>query len=821
MNKEYQTVVLAGLLYDVGEFLQRGADADFGGAPVLPEKHPAVSASFIRARSAVLAQVCDVDLLAALVQRHHQASRFPPELRVQQAEPPTRSLAYLVSTADQYSSAESGDGGEEYRDFQGMPLASVFSSLQLTCPTPDTRHYQLHPLDPAHAFPQPLSQLNPEQIKDYLAAFGREFDQLMGVVNRADFDCLYTHLVSLLQRFTWCVPSSTRGQTPDISLYDHLRTTSAIAACLYCYHKEMNNLNEVDITDHEAHKFRLVVGDLSGIQNYIFDIANIGVGGVAKRLRSRSFYLSALIESISHKLIHDFHLPLTNIVMSSGGKFYVLLPNLPQSQGRVAELQRDLDQWSVSHWGGELVVNLAQLSFNGLAFNNFGRILGEIAERLNARKSGPLKSYLVHEGAWVPERFKMYGRLGEEGLCPSCRKQTAGHKADDGDRLCSHCSRDLRLGRLLPHAVYIAYNKGKVPEGDHYSTFHLFGDYSCTVFQALPRGVVPGYLVVQLNEGHLTDIPGKPALVKYMANYIPLAKGDHCSGCPGCRDENKPAPGSPVYFDCIANKAKGRKLLGYLKADVDNLGSLFVYGLDRDPAEGNSISRIATMSRMLDLFFSGRVEQLLKTRFAHCYTVFSGGDDLLIVGPWDETVELAVFLREEFKKFTGDNDNITLSVGISLLKPGAPVSRSVAVVDEALEESKEKILQGETAGRDQLTLLGRTMKWRAAPALIEAAGRLNKWLGDDNISISFARKLLTLSAMHHSYYFCGHANGLRYLPLLTYGITRHLAPPETKDQEKRAVRLWAENLKILDHDHTIYLDFLVKYALLAKEEQNG
>ena len=106
----------------------------------------------------------------------------------------------------------------------------------------------------------------------------------------------------------------------------------------------MNNLNEKDVTDHRPSKFRLVVGDLSGIQNYIFDIANIGIGGVAKRLRSRSFYLSALVEAISHKLVHDFRLPLTNIVMSAGGKFYVLLPNLPQSQEKIEEFQRDLDR---------------------------------------------------------------------------------------------------------------------------------------------------------------------------------------------------------------------------------------------------------------------------------------------------------------------------------------------------------------------------------------------------------------------------------------------------------------------------------------------
>ncbi|OPX90698.1 MAG: hypothetical protein A4E53_00875 [Pelotomaculum sp. PtaB.Bin104] len=814
MSKEYQTIILAGLLHDVGKFIQR---SDFKGALRVTGKRPAVSASFIRAKSAVFEQVSDVSLLAELVQRHHETRQFPPDLRVQQADPLIRPLAYLVSVADNYSSAERGDNADEYRDYKTAPLASVFSSLKLNRPTPDVYHYRLHSLNPANAFPEPFQKLNPKQTNDYLTAFGREFDRLMSAVNRADFNCLYTHLLSLLQRFTWCVPSNTQEQAPDISLYDHLRTTSAIAACLYIYHKEMNNLNERDVVDNRPNKFRLVVGDLSGIQNYIFDIANIGVGGVAKRLRSRSFYLSALVEAISHKLIHDFRLPITNIVMSSGGKFYVLLPNLPKSHEKIEQFQRDLDQWSVSYYGGELVVNLAQLEFNGPAFNNFGQILGKISDRLSARKVNPLESYLVNDGTWAPDHFKVRAQKGEEGLCQSCNKQIATYIEDDGDRLCKQCHRDLKLGRLLPDASYIAFGNAEILSNYRNTTFHLYGSYSFTVLKDIPQPELPGYLVYKLNETNLADIAGKPAMPKFMANYIPLAEADNCAGCPGCRDDNKPAEGSPIYFDCIANKASGRKLLGYLKADVDNLGSLFVYGLRDDLADRNSISRIATMSRMLDLFFSGRVEQLLNIRFNNCYTVFSGGDDLLIIGTWDEIVGLAVTLREEFKRFTNQNDNITISAGISLLKPGVPVSRSVAAADEALEKSKEKILKGETEGRDQLTLFGSTMKWTVTPTLLEAAGKLSNWLKNDKLTIGFLRKLLVFSEMHHSYYFNGEVNGLRYLPLLTYEITRNLESLETPDQDKLALRLWAENLKKLDHDHTIYLDFLVKYALLAKE----
>jgi hypothetical protein len=51
------------------------------------------------------------------------------------------------------------------------------------------------------------------------------------------FETVLSHLTSLLHRFTACVPAPGQGRPADISLYDHLRTTAAIAACLFRYHE--------------------------------------------------------------------------------------------------------------------------------------------------------------------------------------------------------------------------------------------------------------------------------------------------------------------------------------------------------------------------------------------------------------------------------------------------------------------------------------------------------------------------------------------------------------------------------------------------------
>lgn len=98
---EYQTVVLAALLHDIGKFLNR---AD------VKRKHPLFSADYVSSdefKKRIKSDWVDLGLLKILVQRHHEYSKMPDELLVQKIEDlSTRALAYIVSRADNYSSME-------------------------------------------------------------------------------------------------------------------------------------------------------------------------------------------------------------------------------------------------------------------------------------------------------------------------------------------------------------------------------------------------------------------------------------------------------------------------------------------------------------------------------------------------------------------------------------------------------------------------------------------------------------------------------------------------------------------------------------------
>ena len=87
------------------------------------------------------------------------------------------------------------------------------------------------------------------------------------------------------------------------------------------------------------------------------------------------------------------------------------------------------------------------------------------------------------------------------------------------------------------------------------------------------------------------------------------------------------------------------------------------------------------------------------------YINFSGGDDLVIIGPWDWTITLARRIREELNRFTCHNPNISISAGIYISDTKTPVRITVQEGEKYLDEAKS------TEGKDSIFIFGRSFKW--------------------------------------------------------------------------------------------------------------
>ena len=116
-----------------------------------------------------------------------------------------------------------------------------------------------------------------------------------------------------------------------------------------------------------------------------------------------------------------------------------------------------------------------------------------------------------------------------------------------------------------------------------------------------------------------------------------------------------------------------------MRADIDNLGATFISGI---PEKYNSISRTATLSRQLSLFFKYELNHLLENY--QITTIYSGGDDLFLIGAWDDIIEASVYINDKFKKFT--LGKLTMSAGVGMFSGKYPVSK-MAFETGLLEEA--------------------------------------------------------------------------------------------------------------------------------------
>ena len=165
-------------------------------------------------------------------------------------------------------------------------------------------------------------------------------------------------------------------------------------------------------------------------------------------------------------------------------------------------------------------------------------------------------------------------------------------------------------------------------------------------------------------------------------------------------------------YNYIANASDGVHWLGALRMDVDNLGSIFRFEL----GENATISRMATLSESLRLFFEGYVPELCrrynkKREKEILELIYAGGDDLFLVGGWSALPEIAKQIRDEFRDFV-TGDHVTLSGGIFIEHQKFPLYQFADRSGDAEHAAKELQRKNSSKEKDAISFLQTPMSWQ-------------------------------------------------------------------------------------------------------------
>jgi len=719
---ERESIILGALLHDIGKFMQKGnvpltkspQNMEVSICPVYhndySHKHVLWTDEFFES------YIPKVFYSAANFARYHHK--------------PNDELQKIVTIADRLSAGldrniEKKDDEVEGKDkYKKMRLKPIFEDITLKFEKTDEKYkYELNPLilDEEVISPKIINKLNPSEGEDLTNVYKKLWDEFISEFNELpqhNFNIFFNSLFYLLQKYTWCIASSTVDY-PDISLFDHLKTTTAIATCLYDYQKSEKESNK---------EFLLLAGDISGIQNFIYKITQAeGAPGTSKRLRGRSFYLSIFTETVSKKIITELSLTIANIIYCGGGRFEILLPNTKHVNQKLLEIKKQVDCWLIKNFEGELGLITEMLELDCDELKRYGEFISVLDDKVSTEKKRKYYNLLFEEpkNFTIPIEKDFFGNDKEIlknkkiTICKSC-DITLIPKEND---ICEYCEEHRKIGEFLPESKAIVFSKDNLyfSENNAYLIdFEQLGKvYLVSNLDSL-KNILNNENIIEIKLINTTET--RYGGFGFIANIVPTAKEDFSINIQS--EEHYFKKGDVLDFETIASLSTGDQRLGLLRMDVDYLGLIFAIGLEpeHEDTEYNpkSISRISTLSRMLDLFFAGFLNNICNEVFKEWYEEtkneikdkitqifyisYSGGDDLLIIGPWSEIPKLAYRIREKFKKFTCNNKNIDVSAGILLIKPKFPIGRAAVVCGEKLEKSKDK-------GRSRITLFDETVKW--------------------------------------------------------------------------------------------------------------
>ena len=201
--------------------------------------------------------------------------------------------------------------------------------------------------------------------------------------------------------------------------------------------------------------------------------------------------------------------------------------------------------------------------------------------------------------------------------------------------------------------------------------------------------------------------------VLYGGNEFPVLDEDHLD------DDGKTLyeAGDVKPFDLLA-KGESLSRLGILRMDVDNLGAILS---EKAAAKyGLNFARYAAISRNLDWFFKGYLNTLHKNYQKDTLIIYSGGDDLFIIGRWREVLEFAGEIRSEFKRWTCDNPMLSISGGMSIVPGKFPVMQATKMAAKAEDAAKDHSLPERPRTKNSFTLFDVPLHWEEEFPIVES-----------------------------------------------------------------------------------------------------
>jgi CRISPR-associated protein Csm1 len=587
-------------------------------------------------------------------------------------------------------------------------------------------------------------------------------------------------LLNLMHKYLTVFPSF---GAEELSLYDMAKSKAAIAICLHKTGLE------------QEYPFLLVGGDLSGIQEFIYAIVS---KNASKSLKGRSNYLHLEGQSILAHLLEQLELFQANVVYASGGSFYVLAPNTPEIKAKLDVLEQTFAKRMFVDFEFALSLQIASIElkadelkgdvlgkrwatlqdklqlkkrnkFNGVIAEKFDELFEAIPDGGELKRDAVTNDFISEEEYKKGEVFELGGAL----------PKVVDKPIENDDRLLikKKNQKQIIAGYFLKKDLFnvnggIDFRINDINDFDQQRKLQLAGDegvhYILNRFDSALKFNQDPKSVFRVNN---TNFLKGDQIMKgttygftlYGGNDYPRIKMANEDELPTTFSEMAGMPensGERAY--AIPFKEINFKRLGVLRMDVDGLGGVFKHGF----GETGTISHFSALSRQLDWFFKGYLNTIWEQEVYKKNTqiIYSGGDDLFIVGKWDILLTMAFEIREKFTAWTCGHSGLGISGGLTLVTHKFPIMRAADLSGDAEKKAKKHTYSSldREYPKNAITLFGQPLNWEKELPIVQLLKnnlvKHIKWEGDNEQGGKLPKSLLSHINAFHEYYIGDESN---------------------------------------------------------------
>lgn len=732
--------ILAALLHDIGKFYQRTGtklDNEFyenytknGGY-----RHACYTAKFIDENIKIMFDnIYDLKNEGA---SHHSAYGGIIQIADRIAAGHDRKDANRKNYIDDDNDEK---GNCDFTDYKSVRLFSIFNEVKIHENVKlESKKMKLCTLNDLK-FYEEKNEGSLEGEKEYLKLykeFEKEVKQIYTYCDINNYEDLHNLLYPIIKKYTISIPANTVSDFPTVSLFEHLKLTAAIAGCL-----EKENLQESPMIIFDF--------DVSGIQSFIYRITEGGDSKdkISKSLRSRSFYLSLMADFVSYYIINKFSLSYENVLYSTSGRGRLLLPNVKNFHQVITNICNEIEQtlFELHHGLISMVFSYSEIDGTTLknsSLSDFTDYDKKIFINKKTKKFELLLSSNDFSFISVPKKK----------ICKMCNLEES-----DGE-ICQFCNKMIDLNDKVlskTNQFIIEYDFLNKESSANYT------------FKVGKLGTINIY-----NDNMIKKLGNSSYYLSINCDKLGETKTYAMS-------LNKNISFTDIMK--IKKSDYGDDKLSVIKMDVDNLGYIFLKGLNgesiNNPSKDkNTISKSLNLSRSLDLFFTSQLPNICGN---HVYINYAGGDDLVVVAPAWESLELIEKINKEFKAWTGNNDSFNISAGIDIFEYNSPVRYAIIRAENALDKAKQE------ENKNSFTVLGETLNNKYLYEINKEIEKFEQAILTNKLSRGGIYNIYSALAMSLEYEEENDVveRYVRFIPTIAYDIHRNIDNNEWKQKLK-------------------------------------